>query len=301
MTSAATAATTAVTTVTSDRHALERQLLDWLDERGRTLEVRTATGPWQVLVAEVMSQQTQIDRIGRPWRAFVERWPEPAALAQADTGELLRAWAGLGYNRRPLALREAARVLVRDHGGQVPDDLTMLERLPGIGPYTARAVLAASFGRPVAPLDVNVTRVVRRLLPASVDRRDIQTEADLLVSRRDPRRWVWAVMDLAATVCLRRTPRCDACPVAASCRSRGTGGEPGVASKAARRPSIPFTSTDRWLRGAIVARLRDRPKGRWTRFDGPIGERSREDVARVLGDLAADGFLQRRGDRARLV
>ena len=180
----ATAAAAPSEAAAHDRDALEGRLLDWLDKHGRTLEVRTATSPWQILVVEVMSQQTQIDRIGRPWRAFVERWPDPAALARADTGELLRAWAGLGYNRRALALRDTARLLVRDHGGRVPDDLTSLEGLPGVGPYTARAVLAAAFGRPVAPLDVNVTRVVRRFLRSTVGRGEIQSQADRLVSRR---------------------------------------------------------------------------------------------------------------------
>ncbi len=279
--------------------SLERPLLDWLARSGRTLEVRSAVDPWQVLVGEVMSQQTQIERIGLPWRRFIERWPSPAALANAETGELLRAWAGLGYNRRALALREAARSIIRDHGGLVPDDLAALVALPGIGPYTARAILAQAFRRPVAPLDVNVARVVRRVLGSSDAPRRLQERADALVSRHDPGRWVWAVMDLAATTCTIRAPRCGSCPIAGQCRSRGTLGKPST--RRGSGTATPFERTDRWLRGAVLARLREAPDGRWTSFDGPVGERNAADVARILGDLEADGFLERQGTRARLV
>ena len=147
--------------------------------------------------------------------------PLPRRSPIAGTRDLLAAWAGLGYNRRALALREAARRIVSDHAGDVPDNVADLEALPGIGPYTARAIAATAFGVPVAPLDVNVRRVMSRVTGIDPGSRDLQAAADALVDRRDPRRWVNAVMDLASGVCTRTTPRCDACPVFATCASRG--------------------------------------------------------------------------------
>ena len=146
------------------RRSLNSRLFRWHGTSRRPLLIREAADPWQVLVAEVMSQQTGIERVGPAWRRFVDRWPTPADLAEAGTHELLAAWAGLGYNRRALALRECARTIVADHGGRVPATVAELDALPGIGPYTARAVAASAFGVPVAPLDVNVRRVVSRLL-----------------------------------------------------------------------------------------------------------------------------------------
>jgi A/G-specific adenine glycosylase len=279
----------------SRRRAVERALFAWFEAHGRTLDVRAARTPWEILVLEVMSQQTQIDRVGSYWRSFVERWPTPTALAGADTHDLLGAWAGLGYNRRALALREAARTIVGAHGGAVPSDPDALVGLPGIGPYTARAVAATAFGRPVAPVDVNVGRVVRRLAGIAEGRREIQAAADALISRDDPRRWVSAVMDLAATTCTRRAPHCDECPVATLCASRGTAGD-----APAPRAEPRFKATNRWLRGRILATLREAGPGAWTSFDGAIGDHPADRVAAALTALAAEGFVERDGDRARI-
>ena len=278
-----------------DRISLERALFAWFDAHGRTLDVRAARAPWEVLVLEVMSQQTQIDRVGPYWRAFVARWPTPAALAEAPTHDLLAAWAGLGYNRRALALRAAARAVVREHNGTVPSDPAALVALPGVGPYTARAVAATAFDRPVAPVDVNVGRVVRRLAGIARGRRAIQAEADALISRNDPRRWVSAVMDLAATICTRRDPVCLACPVASLCASRGTAGD-----AASRREAGRFEISNRWLRGRILARLRDASPGAWVVVRGPIGAHPPARVGAALAALAEEGFLDRKGDRVRL-
>jgi A/G-specific adenine glycosylase len=283
-----------------DEVALDRALGAWFRASGRVLDVREATTPWQVLVAEVMSQQTQIARVGPYWRRFVERWPTPAALAGASTRDVLAAWAGLGYNRRPLALRDAARRIVADGGGEVPRDLTALEALPGVGQYTARAVAVAAFGQSVAPVDVNVRRVVGRLsgsggAGAGVAA-DVQTEADRLISRDHPAAWVHAVMDLAATICTRRAPACGACPVAEQCASRGTPGE-----APSRRAGVPaFESSNRWLRGRILGRLRDAEPGTWVSFAAPLGRHGVDAVRAALGDLTVEGFLERDGDRVRL-
>jgi A/G-specific adenine glycosylase len=277
------------------RRRLNRALLAWQARCGRRLAVRDATTPWSILVAEVMSQQTQIGRIGPAWTRFVGRWPTPAGLAGAPTQDVLIAWAGLGYNRRALALREAARTIVEYHGGQVPSSVADLEALPGIGPYTARSVAAIAFGTPVAPLDVNVRRVVGRLTGAPSPA-GLQATADGLVARDDPRRWVEAVMDLAATVCTARAPACAGCPVRAWCRSRDAPGAPVPRGPA----GAPFSSTNRWLRGRLLATFRDAPPGTWLEPPGSVGSHGPERVAAALDGLARDGFIELAGGRARI-
>jgi A/G-specific adenine glycosylase len=267
-------------------------LLSWYDERGRTLDVRSTTDAWAILVAEVMSQQTQIERIALPWRAFLSRWPSPGALATATPSDVVRAWAGLGYNRRALALLDAARAIVVRHGGQVPPDIADLEALPGVGPYTARAVAATAFGIPVAAVDVNVGRVVGRVTGCSTARRELQREADRLVDPCASRSWTFAMMDLAATVCRTRDPLCTGCPVAVQCAGRSA-----VTSNATRGKAQPrFPATRRWLRGRIVDRLRTADG--WVTFDAPIGEHDANAVVDALRRLAADGLVELEPDLA---
>jgi A/G-specific adenine glycosylase len=273
-----------------------RALFEWHADRRRTLLVREATSAWPILVAEVMSQQTQIERVGPAWARFVERWPTPAGLAAASPRDVVLTWAGLGYNRRALALRRAALLIVERHDGVVPCGVVDLERLPGIGPYTARAVAAIAFGVPVAPLDVNVRRVVGRLTGIAPATPDLQAAADGLVARDDPRRWVEAVMDLAATVCTARAPACPVCPVRARCRSRDVPELPA----AARAAAPPFTATNRWLRGRLLARLREAPTGAWVESPAVLGEHGPERIGAALAGLAADGFVELDGSRARL-
>lgn len=292
-----------------DEVVIDTELAAWFAATGRVLEVRAARSPWQILVVEVMSQQTQIERVGPYWRQFVERWPTPALFATATTREVLDAWAGLGYNRRPLALRDAARRIVAVHGGEVPSDVDALEALPGVGRYTARAVAAAAFGQPVAPVDVNVRRVIGRL--AGVDRlHDVQAEADRLISREHPAAWIHAVMDLAVSVCVRRAPACDECPIAEHCASRGTPGElPPVhgrgprhagANHPARTASEDFEASNRWLRGRILRVLRAGAPGSWLEFTTPLGEHGIGAVHAALAELESEGFLERDGQLARL-
>jgi A/G-specific adenine glycosylase len=283
-------------TATAD-NVMDDALRAWHGRSARSLVVREATDPWQVLVAEVMSQQTQIERIGPAWRRFVERWPAPSDLARAGTRELLEAWAGLGYNRRALALREAARSIVEEHGGAVPATVAELGRLPGIGPYTARAIAATAFGVPVAPLDVNIRRVLRRLTGLGGSAAELQEAADGLVWREDPRAWVNAVMDLAATVCTRRAPTCGACPLAAVCRSRGTTGDRDPRQ---RTSPVPFAQTNRWLRGRLLATVRSAPGDAWVPIPERMGEHGPEAIRAAAGSLAREGFLELDGDRVRL-
>ena len=277
------------------RRRLAARLRAWHGDAARDLLVRSAADPWHVLVVEVMSQQTQIDRVGPAWRRFVDRWPTPAALAEAGTRELLAEWAGLGYNRRALALREAARRIVTDHGGRVPAIVVALEALPGVGPYTARAIAAAAFGVAVAPLDVNVRRVTSRLTGIDPASRDLQAAADGLVDRADPRRWVNAVMDLAATTCTRAAPRCEICPVNAICTTRGP-----FETARPRRASPPFPATARWLRGRLVALVTEAPDGAWVALPDRLGTHDGVAVRTAARDLEGEGFLELIDGRARV-
>lgn len=262
---------------------------------------------------------TQIARVEPAWAAFMARFPTPGDLADASPAEVLRAWAGMGYNRRALNLQRAAGVIVERHAGSLPTTVEELEALPGVGPYTARAVAAIAFGVPVAAVDTNVRRVVGRVVAGHgapgdpgepMPAKALQAVADALVDPSDPAAWTHATMDLGATVCRPAGPRCDACPLEAICRRRAMAGDgiftgtpmPLPAARRARRPArppeLPFPSTRRWLRGRIVEHLRALPDGAWTIIEGPIGEHDAAAVAAALDGLVGEGMAERGPDGA---
>ena len=181
---------------------MERLLLAWYDRVGRDLPWRRTRDPYAILVSEVMLQQTQVERVVPRYEGWLARWPTAAALAAADTADVLREWQGLGYNRRAVNLHRAAQQIA---AAGWPDDLT---ELPGVGRYTADAVARFALERPVLPKDTNVLRILERTRgefgPASAH----------------------ALMDLGATICLARIPRCDLCPLSGECPSRGSRYEP---------------------------------------------------------------------------
>jgi A/G-specific adenine glycosylase len=271
-------------------------VFDWYAANGRDLAFRQTRDPWAVLVSEVMAQQTQAARAAVAWERFIARFPMPAALADSSPADVIRAWHGLGYNRRAVALRNAAIRIVEDHGGRVPDSLEALQALPGIGPYTARAVLAFAFGRPVAPLDTNVRRVLARAFgPLPAGARASQAAADGYVPPADPAAWSHALMDIGATICVARNPKCDACPLRDLCRLRASGARASDAlpiRRAGQHPNAQFSSTTRWLRGRILDRLRDAPDRAWVTFERPIGSHSLDAVTSQLSRMLADGLLE---------
>ena len=201
-------------------------LLAWYEENRRPLPWRETNDPYAILVSEVMAQQTQVDRVVPRWQRWLERWPTIEALAAAPAADVIREWQGLGYNRRALSLHRAARH-VAAHGW--PDDLT---ELPGVGRYTADAVACFALGRDVLPLDVNVRRVQER------------------TGRSFTAAAAQALMDLGATVCLARIPRCDRCPLAADCPSRGRRFQP-------LRKQGPFEGSFRQRRAATLRLVAD--------------------------------------------
>ena len=273
-------------------------ILAWYAERGRPLAFRATTDPYAVLVSEAMAQQTQAARAAAYWERWMVRFPTVGALAEATPADVLREWAGLGYDRRAMNLWRAARLMVERHEGRVPSDLDALRALPGVGPYTARAVAAIAFGQPVGAVDVNVGRVLGRIVGGSSDSlsaRELQAVADDAVPSDRPGSWTHAVMDLGATVCRPHAPRCEACPVQAWCAYAS--GSPrisraGARARAAETPA-PFHTTRRWLRGRILDRLRAASDGAWTTFDDqPLGGHGPSDVRVALEALARDGLIE---------
>jgi len=244
----------------SDREgAIRREVLCFGRSGLRTFPWRATRDPWAILVSEVMLQQTSPARVLGPYHAFMNLFPTVRACAAAASGDVLRAWAGLGYNRRAPNLHGAATVMVEHHGGRVPDDLGALRALPGVGPYTARAVLAFAYETDHAVVDVNVARVIARAVVGDVlSPAQTQTVADRLVPRG--RGWLWnqSLMEIGAVVCGARVPSCDRCPLAPSCAWSAAGRPaPDPAAAAARQST--FEGSDRQGRGRLVAALRSGP------------------------------------------
>ncbi len=281
--------------------ALRNAVLAWYEAGGRSLAFRVTRDPYAVLVSELMAQQTQAARAAEAWTAWMARFPTVEALAAAPTSEVLRSWAGLGYNRRAISLQRAARAIVDEHAGRVPERVEALVALPGVGPYTARAVLAIAFGLPVGPVDTNVRRVLGRIVagdPAAIPPAALQSLADAVVPVGRAGDWTHALMDLGAGPCRPRRPRCDGCPAAPWCRYlAGVAGSEAVdppSSPPRRGRALPFPSTTRWLRGRILARARDMPDGDWAAYGEPIGVHDRAAVRDALAALVSDGLLEHR-------
>ena len=228
---------------------MDTALSDWFARAGRDLPWRHTRDPYAILVSEIMLQQTQVERVIPRWIAWLERWPTAAALAAASPADVIRAWQGLGYNRRGLALHRAARAIAADGW---PADLTAL---PGVGPYTAAAVRNFALGEDVLPVDVNIERIQARTGHAFAAA------------------CAQALMDLGALVCLARVPRCEECPLAAGCPSRGQRFEPA-------RKQSSFEGSFRQRRAAALRLVAEEPR-RAAELDGE-----------AVASLAKDGLVR---------
>ena len=242
---------------------LQEGLIGWWAASGRDLPWRGTRDPWAVLVSELMLQQTQVPRVLERWPVFLERFPSPAACAEAPVGDVVRAWAGLGYNRRAVNLHRAATAVVERHGGSLPDDLGALLSLPGVGPYTARAVLVFAFERDLGLVDTNAGRFVARAGAGRALRAgEAQAVADGLVPEGMGWAWGSAVFDLGALVCTRRAPGCATCPVVGACawaRAGWPDPDPVTGSAGISGGQAPFPGSDRQGRGRLVDALRAGP------------------------------------------
>jgi A/G-specific adenine glycosylase len=274
-------------------------ILAWYAVAGRDLPFRRTTDPYAILVSEAMAQQTQAARAGEAWTRFMTAFPTVAALARATPADVLRAWQGLGYNRRALNLWRAAGRIVNEFGGRVPSSVEALETLPGVGPYTARAVAAIAFGERVGAVDTNVRRVLGRITAgdaASLTPEEMQRFADDAVPFDRAGRWTHALMDIGAMRCHPRRPACETCPARPWCRHAASDADDTPArtgvGRAAREAAPPFRTTSRWLRGRIVDRLRDAPDRAWVVIGGSIGDHDGAAVETAVLALAADGLVE---------
>lgn len=272
-----------------DRIRLQTAVLDWYAAHGRVLVIRRSTDPYAIWIAETMSQQTQIGRVGEALPAFLDAFPDVPALAAAPVAELLRAWGGLGYPRRALAMRAAARDMVARWDGRVPGTVEELESLPGVGPYTARAVASTAFGVPVTALDVNARRVLGRVLGGASTGRSFQSTADELAPFHRSADWNHALMDLGATIC-RPSPDCLACPLRSMCA--WVVGRPVSANAPARKAGVPFRDTNRYVRGRVLATLRDLPPGTWHLMGNETLSIDPVRIERALDELHHEGLLE---------
>jgi A/G-specific adenine glycosylase len=269
-------------------------VLAWYSAHARDLPWRApGATAWSVLVSEIMLQQTPVTRVLPAHRAWLDRWPAPAALAADSPGVAVRQWGRLGYPRRALRLHETACIVTRRYDGQIPSSREELLTLPGIGAYTAAAVAAFAFGRRHAVLDTNVRRVLARLAsgqqypgpqPSAAEYR--LAESLLPPDAGVAARWSVAVMELGALTCTAARPRCGGCPVAAECAWLAAG-QPSAGSK---RAGQRYEGTDRQCRGRLLALLRDsaEPVLR-ARFDAVWPDDAQR--ARALDGLVADGLV----------
>ena len=253
-----------------DHGALAGRLLAWYDRHARRLPWRVPPGranaapdPYRIWLSEIMLQQTTVAAVGPYFEAFLERWPTVESLAAAAREDVLAAWAGLGYYARARNLHACAQAVAQDHGGRFPDTEAELARLPGIGPYTAAAIAAIAFDRPATPVDGNVERVVARLFavqtPLPTAKPALKSLARRLTPMDRPGDFAQAMMDLGATICLPRTPKCLLCPLSEHCQAHAAGiasDLPARAPKKAKptRRAVAFWTLD--PQGRVLLRAR---------------------------------------------
>ena len=236
---------------------LEKPIVNWFTKNKRDLPWRK-TSPWGVMVSEFMLQQTPVNRVLPKWSEWMERWPTPKDLAKATPAEVITAWGRLGYPRRALRLHNAAQVISKDFKNEVPPDLTTLQRLPGIGEYTAAAISAFAYQQRTLVMDINIRRVLTRLIdgqehPKTAPTAREKTDRWLLVPNKNAHVWAAATMELGALVCTSSKPKCEICPVITLCNWRKN----GYPRTDLTRKSQAWDGTDRKCRGIIVQALRE--------------------------------------------
>lgn len=296
----------------AEAEAVRALLLDWWDAGHRDLPWRHTRNPYAILISEVMLQQTQVLRVVPKYRAFMEQFPTLAELAGATVADVIRAWSGLGYNRRAVNLHRLARVVVDEHDGRLPSTARTLRPLPGVGEYTARAVASIAFGEPVAAVDTNVRRVLTRVYDGPESSRSpsaVQLLADCALAADRPGDWNQALMELGARACL-PAPDCSTCPLRSPCLTAPTASrirEQRAAYRVSSRPAQRYEHSTRFYRGRIVDMLRAEPDG------GPltaeqIGRRLRLDYTEadrpwldgLLNGLARDHLVAFAEDKVSL-
>ncbi len=238
-------------------NSLEKPITQWFAKNKRELPWR-ATTPWGVMVSEFMLQQTPVARVLPKWIEWMERWPTPAELAKATPAQVITAWGRLGYPRRALRLHESAKIIARDFNNEVPENEEVLRSLPGIGDYTAAAISAFAFGTNTLVMDVNIRRLLVRVLDgkehptSSPTVRERESRLSIL-PRVNADNWAAATMELGALICTSKNPSCNDCPVISQCKWRKN----GYPQTELVRKSQDWHGTDRKCRGTVVQALRE--------------------------------------------
>jgi len=236
---------------------LEKPIVNWFKRNKRDLPWRNTT-PWGVMVSEYMLQQTPVNRVLPKWIEWMERWPTPKDLAAATPAQVITAWGRLGYPRRALRLHAAAQIIAEDFNNEVPEDLETLQTLPGIGEYTAAAIAAFAFDRRTLVMDVNIRRVLTRVIDGNEHPKPAPTSRErarrlALLPEKNAHIWAAATMELGALVCTSKNPKCELCPVISNCNWRKN----GYPKSNLIRKSQDWHGTDRKCRGTIVQALRE--------------------------------------------
>ena len=282
-----------------NRSAFRRALLAWYDQNWRDLPWRRSRDPYAIWLSEIMLQQTTVRAVEPRWEQFLRRWPRVEDLAAADPGEVLHEWTGLGYYARARNLHRAARRVMEDFGGRIPERFELLLALPGMGNYTAAAVASIAFGEPVAAVDANIERVIARLITlednvkSAKGKRLLREEAEELLDRKRPGDFNQAMMELGALVCQPKKPACTVCPVKRSCRAYAEGTptaypkrQPKPAMESVREAAVVVWRDGRFL--VLRRPARGSFAGMWElpRVVCRTNEESRDAARRAARDLA---------------
>jgi A/G-specific adenine glycosylase len=271
---------------------MEREVLAWFEENKRDLPWRKST-PWGVMVSEFMLQQTPVNRVLPIWIEWIERWPTPKDLAEAKKSDLLKAWGRLGYPRRALRLHEAATVIAKKFENQVPQSLEELRALPGVGEYTAAAIMAFAHKKKSLVLDVNIRRLFSRVLdgeefpPLHITNTERQSRIEQIP--KNAHTWAAATMELGALICTATKPKCEVCPLANSCLWRAKN---YPASTNQKKKSQKWHGTDRQCRGTIVEHLRTNPRATKQSLSKLWSDKSQ--FEKCLASLVRDGLISKK-------
>lgn len=271
-------------------NSLEKPITQWFAKNKRDLPWRT-TSPWGVMVSEFMLQQTPVARVLPKWNEWMQRWPTPAELAIATPAEVITAWGRLGYPRRALRLHESAKIIARDFNNEVPESEEVLRSLPGIGDYTAAAISAFAFGTNTLVMDVNIRRVLVRVLDGKEHPTSSPTVREresrlAILPHQNADNWAAATMELGALICTSKNPSCNDCPVISQCRWRKN----GYPQSELVRKSQDWHGTDRKCRGTIVQALRENESLTLSAIKKLWPEESQ--VEKALETLLADHLIQ---------
>jgi A/G-specific adenine glycosylase len=284
--------------------AVQQRILGWYAAGGRDLPWRHTRDPYRILVAEIMLQQTQVDRVLPKYEQWLAAFPDLRSLAEAPTAEAIRLWAPLGYNSRAVRLQSIARQCIERHGGSMPRTLDELRQLKGVGRYTAGAIACFAYEQQVTFWDTNVRRVLARVFRSGAELPEAAMEALAAEVLPAAQAYAWhqALMDLGATVCTSRNPRCDRCPVMDDCSAHPAVlfGPRVIAERKARSDAGPFETTNRYFRGRVVDALRERSPRSLSDLAQVLQRDEPDWLAKLAAGLERDGLIARDGDLLRL-